>query len=65
MLNNQGWSRLLRGDWRGAVGFFEQGAALDPKSRRMANNLELARAALAGDLPGGAPAKTTASGRRD
>ena len=52
VLNNQGWSRLLRGDWSGAVGFFEQGAALDPKSERMANNLELARAALAGDLPG-------------
>lgn len=52
VLNNRGWSRLLRGDWAGAVGFFEQGAALNPKSERMVNNLELARAALAGDLPG-------------
>jgi Flp pilus assembly protein TadD len=52
VLNNQGWSRLLRGDWAGAVGFFEHAATLDPKSQRIANNLELARAALAGDLPG-------------
>jgi Flp pilus assembly protein TadD len=52
VLNNQGWSRLLRGDWRGAVGFFEQAAALSPKSQRIGNNLELARAAVAGDLPG-------------
>lgn len=58
VLNNQGWSRLLRGDWRGAVGLFEQGAALNPKSERMANNLELARAALAGELPGRRPGES-------
>jgi Flp pilus assembly protein TadD len=52
VLNNQGWSLLLRGDWRGAVGFFEQAAVASPKSERIANNLELARAALGGDLPG-------------
>ena len=51
IVNNQGWSRLLRGDWNGAVGFFEQAAARDPKSPRIANNLELARAALSVDLP--------------
>ena len=49
--NNRGWSRLLRGDWQGAAGFFEQAVALDPKSQRTANNLELARSALAADLP--------------
>lgn len=58
VLNNQGWSRLLRGDWRGAVGYFEQGAALNPKSERMSNNLELARAALAGELPGRRPGES-------
>src|SRR4051794_4951054 len=52
VFSNRGWSRLLRGDWSGAAGLFEQAAALDPKSERIANNLELARAALAGDLPG-------------
>jgi Flp pilus assembly protein TadD len=51
ILNNQGWSQLLRGDWTKAVGLFEKAAPLDPKSSRIANNLELARAALASDLP--------------
>jgi Flp pilus assembly protein TadD len=51
VVNNQGWSMLLRGDWASAGPFFEEAVALDPKSRRAANNLELARAALAADLP--------------
>jgi Flp pilus assembly protein TadD len=51
IVNNQGWSQLLRGDWRRAEAFFEKAAALDPKSQRIASNLELARAALAGELP--------------
>ena len=51
VINNQGWSLLLRGDWTKAVGFFERAAARDPKSTRIANNLELARAALSTDLP--------------
>ena len=49
--NNRGWSRILRGDWAGAIPFLEQAAALDPKSTRTANNLELARSALAAELP--------------
>jgi len=49
--SNQGWSQLLRGDWSKAAGLFEKAAARDPKSSRIANNLELARAALASDLP--------------
>ena len=49
--NNRGWSRILRGDWQGAIPFLEQAIALDPKSSRAANNLELARGALAADLP--------------
>ena len=51
IVNNQGWSRLLRGDWKQAVGFFERAVALDLRSTRMANNLELARAAMASELP--------------
>jgi Flp pilus assembly protein TadD len=51
IINNQGWSKLLRGDWAAAVPFFEQAASLDKTSQRIANNLELAREALASDLP--------------
>ena len=51
VVNNRGWSHLLRGDWQGAVTDLERAAAADPKSVRAANNLELARAALANDLP--------------
>jgi Flp pilus assembly protein TadD len=49
--NNRGWSLLLRGDWTGARALFERAVMLDPKSERAANNLELAKAALAADLP--------------
>jgi Flp pilus assembly protein TadD len=51
IVNNEGWSKLLRGDWAGAVPFLEEAAKQDPKSERIANNLELAKAALAADLP--------------
>jgi Flp pilus assembly protein TadD len=51
VLNNQGWSHLLRGDWQGAIGFLEQAASIDSKSARTANNLELARTALSAELP--------------
>ena len=51
VVNNQGWSQLLRGDWKRAIGLFQRAAELDPGSIRIANNLELARAAMAGDLP--------------
>jgi Flp pilus assembly protein TadD len=51
VINNRGWSQLLRGDWKGAVGLFERAAELGPRSTRIANNLELARAAVAADLP--------------
>jgi tetratricopeptide (TPR) repeat protein len=51
IVNNQGWSMLLRGEWAAGIPFFEQAATLDGKSERTANNLELANAALAADLP--------------
>lgn len=49
--NNKGWSLLLRGHWHEAVAPLESAAALDPLSKRIADNLELARAAEADDLP--------------
>jgi tetratricopeptide (TPR) repeat protein len=50
-VNNRGWSHLLRGNWKEALSLFEKAVALDPKSARAANNLELARSALAAELP--------------
>jgi Flp pilus assembly protein TadD len=50
-VSNRGWSLLLRGEWDEAVAYFEHAAAIDPRSKRVANNLELARSALASDLP--------------
>lgn len=51
VLSNRGWSQLLRGNWEGAVDLLKRAAKLMPASERTANNLELARAALANDLP--------------
>lgn len=51
VLNNLGWSQLLRGRWQEAVASLEQAVAAKPAARRAANNLELARAAVAHDLP--------------
>lgn len=49
--NNMGWSKLLRGDWPDALPLLLRAAQLDPKSQRIAANLELAQAAVAEDLP--------------
>lgn len=51
VLTNIGWSKLLRGDWNGAIAPLERAATLRPKSERIVNNLELARAGVAVDLP--------------
>lgn len=51
VLNNRGWSQLMRGHWADAEALFEQAVAAEPSLVRAANNLELARTALAGDLP--------------
>ena len=51
IVNNHGWSLLLRGEWTRAVAVLEEASILDTKSARIRNNLELARAAVAGDLP--------------
>jgi len=49
--NNRGWSLMLRGQWAEALLAFEQAWAVDRNLPRLANNLELARAAVAADLP--------------
>ena len=51
LLNNFGWSLMLRGRWADAVRILERGRRIDPRSSRLQNNLELARAAIADDLP--------------
>ena len=51
LINNRGWSQLLRGNWQAALELFERAAALSPQTKRIANNVELARVALNGDLP--------------
>ena len=51
ILNNHGWSLILRGEWDEALILLEQAAILDPKSKRIQNNLELTREALADELP--------------
>ena len=47
----QGWSYLVRGRWADALTSLGQAAALNPKSERIANNLELARTAVEEGLP--------------
>ena len=42
---------MLRGRWSDALAQFERAAAIDSKLPRLANNLELARASVAADLP--------------
>ena len=49
--NNQGWSLMLRGQWAEALACFERAWAIDRTVPHLANNLELARAAVAADLP--------------
>jgi len=60
ILNNLGWSLLVRGNWTEALAKLEQAAALDPKSTRIADNLELARAAISEDLPARRPDESDA-----
>lgn len=49
--NNKGWSLLMRGQWNEAAAALEKAVHLDPRSRRAAANLELARTAIDGALP--------------
>lgn len=58
VLNNAGWSFLIRGRWTDALAKFEQAYANDAKSARIAANLELARAAVSEALPQRRPGET-------
>jgi Flp pilus assembly protein TadD len=49
--NNTGWSKLLRGQWSEGLALVLRAAQLDPRSSRITDNLELARAAVEVDLP--------------
>jgi len=60
-VTNHGWSLLLRGRWSEAAALFDRAASMDPSSTRAANNLELARSALAGDLPERRPGEAASS----
>jgi tetratricopeptide (TPR) repeat protein len=60
VVNNLGWSLLARGRWAEALANFERAAAMDPKSARIAANLELARAAMSEDLPKRRPGESEA-----
>lgn len=51
LLNNHGWSLLLRGQWPEARRQIGKAAALAPDDKRIQANLELATSALAADLP--------------
>jgi tetratricopeptide (TPR) repeat protein len=51
VVNNQGWSFVLRGEWAAALPYFREAETLRPASERITDNLELAEAALSADLP--------------
>lgn len=55
ILNNRGWSQMLRGHWREAGVILEQAAAQSPTTPRIRDNLELVRSAIAQDLPARLP----------
>ena len=56
--NNRGWSLMLRGRWAEAADALQSALSLDPAVPHGAANLELARAALAADLPAKGPDET-------
>jgi len=61
VLNNVGWSHLLRGDWQGAVEPLQRAASLLPGSTRISDNLDLAMAANDAALPARKPGESDES----
>lgn len=61
VLNNQGWSHLLRGELERALPLFEEALRAAPEARLIAANHELARAAIADDLPSRRPGESEQS----
>jgi Flp pilus assembly protein TadD len=51
VLNNFGWSLMLRGEWQRSLEILERAAALQPGLSRLARNLELVRTAVTQNLP--------------
>lgn len=51
LLNNHGWSLLLRGELDAALKLLSEAAVLAPSDRRIGANLDLARAATSAILP--------------
>lgn len=51
VVNNRGWSLMLRGRWSEAAEQFEAALGLNPRIELGAANLELARIAVSGGLP--------------
>jgi Flp pilus assembly protein TadD len=51
VLNNKGWSLLLRGEWMAALEPISRAATLAPHDERIAANLDLARSAASATLP--------------
>ena len=51
IVNNLGWSYFLEGRPAEALPYLERAAAADPRSTLFADNVEVARAAIAADLP--------------
>lgn len=52
LLNNHGWSLILQGRWEEALMPLSRAVGLDPEDKLAAANLDLARMALAAELPG-------------
>jgi predicted Zn-dependent protease len=55
VVNNQGWSLMLRGRWAEAESVLQSALQLDPNVAHGAANLELAQAAVRGGLPSRLP----------
>ena len=58
LLNNHGWSMLLRGEWSAAVDMLGRAAARAPGDAKVAANLDLARSAVAETLPARRPGES-------
>lgn len=60
-VNNHGWSLVLRGSWSASIPYFQRAVALQPKSDRARDNLDLATAAITPSLPERRPGESDRS----
>jgi tetratricopeptide (TPR) repeat protein len=61
LLNNLGWSLMLRGRWEEGANLLADAHALAPGEQRIADNLDLARSAASAGLPERAAGESDAS----